>query len=295
MTEPSTADPAKGAAADGSGRKKLVLIDGFHNIFRAFYAIRSLSNSKGVPTNAVYGFVQTLRKIVRDEKPDLVGVAWDLSDQTVRTEKFADYKANRAPMPEELRPQIPLIQRAIEGFRIPRLELENYEADDVMGTLSAKAAAAGYDVLLVTADKDMMQLVGEHVKLFHTGRNKLYDVAGIVEDFGLPPEKVADVLALMGDAVDNVPGVPGIGEKGAKTLIAEYGSVENLLENADKLTRKAYREGLTQHREQALLSKELVTIHRDLPIDLDPEALRVDPPDTEALKALYAELEFSRL
>jgi DNA polymerase-1 len=276
-------------------RPKLVLIDGFHNIFRAFYAIKSLSNSKGVPTNAVYGFVQTLRKIVRDEKPDLIGVAWDLSDQTVRTEKFADYKANRAPMPEELRPQIPLIQRAIEGFRIPQLALENYEADDVMGTLSVKAAAAGYDVLLVTADKDMMQLVRPNVKLFHTGRNKLYDVAGITEDFGLPPDKVADVLALMGDAVDNVPGVPGIGEKGAKTLIAEYGSVENLLENAEKLTRKAYREGLTQHRDAAILSKELVTIHCDLPIELDPEALKVDPPDNDALKALYSELEFSRL
>ena len=278
-----------------TARKKLVLIDGFHNIFRAFYAIKSLSNSKGVPTNAVYGFVQTLRKIVRDEKPDLVGVAWDLSDQTVRTEKFADYKANRAPMPEELRPQIPLIERAIEAYRIPQLALENYEADDVMGTLSCKAAAAGYDVLLVTADKDMMQLVGPNVKLFHTGRNKLYDVAGITEDFGLPPDKVADVLALMGDAVDNVPGVPGIGEKGAKTLIQEYGSVENLLENAEKLTRKAYREGLTQHREAAILSKELVTIHCNLPIELDPESLKVDPPDNDALRSLFSELEFSRL
>jgi DNA polymerase-1 len=198
-------------------------------------------------------------------------------------------------MPEELRPQIPLVQRAIEAFRIPQLALENYEADDVMGTLSRKAAAAGYEVLLVTADKDMMQLVGPNVRLFHTGRNKLYDVAGITEDFGLPPDKVADVLALMGDAVDNVPGVPGIGEKGAKTLIQEYGSVENLLDNAEKLTRKAYREGLTQHRDQALLSKALVTIHCDLPIELDPESLKVDPPNTEALKALFSELEFSRL
>jgi DNA polymerase-1 len=290
MSEPAP-PPLEAIAA----RPKLVLIDGFHNIFRAFYAIKSLSNSKGTPTNAVYGFVQTLRKIVRDEKPDLVGVAFDLSDQTVRTEKYAEYKANRAPMPEELRPQIPLIRRAIEAFRIPLVELENYEADDVMGTLACKGAAAGYDVLLVTADKDMMQLVAPNVRLFHTGRNKLYDVAGITEDFGVPPAQVVDVLALMGDAVDNVPGVPGIGEKGAKALVAEYGSVEKLLESAEKLTRKAYREGLTQHRDQAILSKELVTIHCDLPIELDPEALKVDPPDNEALRALYSELEFSRL
>ena len=276
-------------------RPKLVLIDGFHNIFRAFYAIRSLSNSKGVPTNAVYGFVQTLKKILRDEKPELIGVALDLSDQTFRTEKYADYKANRAPMPEELKPQIPLIRRAIEAFRIPRLELDNFEADDVMGTLAKKGAASGYAVMLVTADKDMMQLVGPHVTLFHTGRNKLYDEAGITADFGVPPAQVIDVLALMGDSVDNVPGVPGIGDKGAKQLIAEYGTVENLLENAEKLTRKAYREGLLNHREQALLSKDLVTIRCDLPVELDPEALRVDPPDVEALRALYAELEFSGL
>ncbi len=276
-------------------RPKLVLIDGFHNIFRAFYAIRNLSNSKGLPTNAVFGFVQMLKKLLRDVAPDLVGVAWDVSDKTVRTERFADYKANRAPMPEELRPQIPYIRRAIEAFRLPLLELDNYEADDVMGTLAAKGSAAGYDVVLVSADKDLMQLVGPHVALFHTGRGKTYDPAAVTEDFGVPPEKVADVLALMGDAVDNVPGVPGIGEKGARQLIAEFGSVEALLERAAEVPRKAYREGLQQHREQALLSKELVTIHTDLPIPLEPEALRHDPPDTQALAELYTELEFFSL
>ncbi|MEO8276096.1 MAG: DNA polymerase I [Thermoanaerobaculia bacterium] len=295
---PESSNPPSSPAVPSAGaphRPKLVLIDGFNNIFRAFFAIRSLSNSKGVPTNAVYGFIQILRKLLRDEQPDLVGVALDLSDQTFRTEKYADYKANRAPMPEELRPQIPLVRRAIEAFRIPRLELDNYEADDVMGTLARKGAEAGYDVVLVTADKDMMQLVAPNVALFHSGRNKRYDVAGITEDFGVPPSQVVDVLALMGDAVDNVPGVPGIGEKGAKQLVREYGSVEALLERAAEIPRKAYREGLQQHREQALLSKDLVTIRTDLPIELDPEALRLDPPDVEALRALYAELEFSGL
>ncbi|MDQ1348904.1 MAG: polymerase [Acidobacteriota bacterium] len=276
-------------------RPKLVLIDGFHNIFRAFYAIRNLSNSKGLPTNAVFGFVQILRKVLKDEAPDFIGVALDISDKTVRTEKYADYKANRAPMPEDLVPQIPYVRKAIEAFRIPRLELDNYEADDVMGTLAKKAAAAGYEVVLVSADKDLMQLVGPHVTLLHTGRNKRYDAAGVIEDFGVPPEKVADVLALMGDAVDNVPGVPGIGEKGARQLVAEFGSVEALLERASEVPRKAYREGLLAHRAQALLSKELVTIHTDLPIEIHPESLQLDPPDAGLLRELYSELEFFTL
>lgn len=278
-----------------SARPKLLLIDGFHTIFRAFYAIRELANSKGQPTNAVYGFLQILRKVLRDEAPDLVGVAWDVSDQTVRTEKFADYKANRAPMPEDLRVQIPYLRRAIEAYRIPILELDNYEADDLMGTLARQAAERGYEVLLVSADKDLMQLVGPHVSLFHTGRGKRYDPAEVERDYGLPPAKIADFLALTGDTVDNVPGVPGIGEKGAQNLIAEYGSVEALLERAGEISRKGYREGLLNHREQALLSKELVTIHTDLPVELHPESLRLDPPDTEALRALYAELEFRTL
>ncbi len=278
-----------------SPRPKLLLIDGYHNIFRAFYAIRNLTNSRGEPTNAVYGFVQMLKKTLRDEHPDYVGVALDVSDVTFRTAKFADYKANRAPMPEELRPQIPHIRRAIEAFRIPILELADYEADDVMGTLARKAAAEGIDVVLVTADKDMFQLVGDGVALYHSGRGKLYDRALVEQDFGVPPEQVPDVLALMGDKVDNVPGVPGIGEKGAKELVRRYGSVEALLEHAGELQRKAYREGLTEHRDQALLSKELTTIHTGMPIELELDRLRIEPPDTDALRALYADLEFRGL
>jgi len=295
-TKPPPAPPDPVPASLSAGRRpKLVLIDGFHNIFRAFYAIRSLSNSRGLPTNAVYGFVQMLKKVLRDEAPDFIGVALDISDKTVRTEKYADYKANRAPTPEDLVPQIPYVRRAIEAFRIPRLELDNYEADDVMGTLAKKGAAAGYEIVLVSADKDLMQLVGPHVTLLHTGRGKRYDVAGVTEDFGVSPDKVADVLALMGDAVDNVPGVPGIGEKGARQLVAEFGSVEALLERAAEVPRKAYREGLLAHREQALLSKALVTIHTDLPIEIHAESLQLDPPDVEALRALYTELEFFTL
>jgi DNA polymerase-1 len=280
--------------ADTDNRPRLFLIDGYSNIFRAFYAIRNLSNSKGEPTNAVYGFVTMLRKLLREDKPDLLGVALDVG-KTFRNEKFEDYKANRAPMPEDLRSQMPWVRRVLEAYRIPILELQGYEADDVLGTLSCRAAEAGYEVVIVSADKDLMQLVEPRVSLYHTGRSKLYGPKDVEEDFGVPPEKVADVLGLMGDSIDNIPGVPGIGEKGAKTLIQEHGSLEALLDNADKVSRKAYREGLQQHREQALLSKELSTIHTNVDVGFDPTALRLDAPDNDALRSLFTELEFFSL
>ena len=261
MAEPSSKPP------------RLFLIDGYSNIFRAFYAIRNLSNSRGEPTNAVYGFVQMLRKLLREEAPELVGVALDVG-KTFRNEKFEDYKANRCPMPEDLASQLPWIRKVLEAYRIPILELAGYEADDVLGSLSCRAAEGGYDVVLVSADKDLMQLV---------------------EDFGVPPEKVVDVLALMGDSIDNIPGVPGIGEKGAKSLILEYGSLDELLARAGEITRKAYREGLLANEAQARLSKELSTIHTNLDIPFDPEALHHDPPDTDALRRLFTELEFFSL
>ncbi|HYO13898.1 MAG TPA: DNA polymerase I [Thermoanaerobaculia bacterium] len=277
-----------------TARPRLFLIDGYSNIFRAFYAIRNLSNSRGEPTNAVYGFVTMLRKLLREESPELIGVALE-GGRTFRSDKFEEYKANRAPMPDDLRSQMPWIRKVLEAYRIPILESAGYEADDVLGSLSCRAAEAGYDVVLVSADKDLMQLVEPRVSLYHTGRNKLYGPQEVTEDFGVPPEKVADVLALMGDSIDNIPGVPGIGEKGAKALIQEHGSLEALLDNAEKISRKAYREGLQQHREQALLSKELSTIHTTLEVPFDPEALHRDPPDLEALRKVFTELEFFSL
>src|SRR3954468_14181870 len=186
-----------------SDRSRLFLIDGYSNIFRAFSPIRNLSNSRGEPTNAVYGFVQMLRKLLREEKPDLIGVALEGggTEKSVRAERYEEYKANRNPMPEDLRSQIPWVRRALTAHRIPILELDRYEADDVLGTLSRKAAEAGYDVVLISADKDLMQLVGPHVSLYHTGRTKMYGPKEVEEDFGVPPERVADVLAIMGDAV----------------------------------------------------------------------------------------------
>ena len=272
--------------------KRLFLIDGYSNIFRAFYAIRGLSTSTGEPTNAIYGFINMLRKLLRDEEPPLLGIALDVGRATVRTEAYAEYKANRAPMPDDLRVQMPAIRRAIEAFRIPILELERYEADDVIGTLGRKAEEAGYEVTIVSADKDLFQLVSDRVSLLHTGREKTYDPALVEQDFGVPPGQVVEVLALVGDKVDNVPGVPGIGAKGAQTLVREYGTVEALIEAAPGLKRKAYREGLQDHYETALLSKELVTIHTDLDLAFDAEALTVESPDYEALAELCREFEF---
>jgi len=276
-------------------RERLYLIDGYNSVFRAFYAIRSgLSTSSGMPTNAVYGFINMLRKLLREEEPELLGIAWDVSGKTVRKEQYEEYKANRRPMPDDLRVQMPYVRKAIEAHKIPILELERYEADDVLGTLSKKAAAAGYDVVIVSADKDLMQLVGDHVTLMHTSREKLYDAALVEEDFGVPPGQVIDVLALMGDTSDNVPGVKGIGQVGAKKLIRQYGSVEALLESVEEL-KGAQKKKIEEGREDALLSKDLVTIHTDLDIDFDASSLVLEEPDAERLRELFLELEFYSL
>ncbi len=274
---------------------RLYLIDGYSNIFRAFYAIRNLSNAAGEPTNAVFGFLQILRKLLRDESPAYLGIALDVGRATIRTEKYADYKANRAPMPEDLRVQIPWIRKLIEAYRIPIIELPRYEADDVLGTLAKKASAEGFEVVLLSADKDLMQLVGDGVFMYHTGRDKLYDAALVEEDFGVPPKQVIEVLALMGDSSDNVPGVPGIGKKGAEQLVRQFGTVEAVLDGASEIKRKSYREGLEQHRDLALLSKELVTIHTDLEVEFDPVALRCEEPDAEALLEIFRALDFTFL
>ncbi len=278
-----------------SERPRIYLIDGYSNVFRAYYAIRGLSSSKGEPTNAVYGFLQMLRKLIADHEPQFLGVAFDVSSDTVRKEKFEDYKANRKPMPDDLRPQIAWIRKLIRAYKIPLLELPKYEADDVLGTLAEKAVAAGYEVVLVSPDKDLMQLVGDGVYQYHTTRDKLYDAKGVAEDFGVPPERVVDVLALMGDSSDNVPGVPGIGKKGATNLVGEYGPIETLLERAGEIKTRGYGKKLTEHEDAARLSKELVTIHTDLDVDFEPGSLALEDPDYDALREICWQLDFNSL
>jgi DNA polymerase-1 len=282
-----------------AARRAVYLVDGSAQFHRAYFAIRGLSTSRGLPTNATYGFTTMLRKLLVDEQPAWLGVAFDVAGPTFRHVQFPEYKAHRPRMEDDLAVQIPYVRRVCEVFRLPVFEVPGWEADDVLATLARQAVEAGLDVVVVSADKDLLQLVDAHVSVLNPGRDgagaTLYDRAQVEAKFGAPPERVIDVLALLGDAVDNVPGVPGIGEKGARELVARYGPVEAILAHAGEVTRKAYREGLTQHAAAALRSKELVTLRRDAPVQLDLEALSVRGPDRGAARALFVELEFAAL
>jgi len=275
---------------------KVFLIDGMSHIFRAYYAIRGLTNSQGVPTNAVYGFATMLRKLVRQYQPLYLAVVFDGSQPTFRHESFQEYKANRAAMPEDLAVQFPYIRRFCEALRVPILELERYEADDIIGTFAHRAGERGLEVVIVSNDKDMFQLVSDEVKVLHQAKEDvLFDAARVESFFGVPPEQVVDVLGLMGDSVDNVPGAPGIGGKGARDLIRKFGSLENLLASVPEVERKAYRESLQNHRGQILQSKELVTIDTNVPMEVDWDALQVQPADLEKTRTLLTELGFQSL
>jgi len=213
-------------------KKNLYLIDGTSQLFRAFFAIRGLTNAQGFPTNAVFGFTTMLRKLLNDENPEYVGVAFDLEGPTFRHERFADYKSHRPPVPEDLIAQLPLVKRVCEGFRIPLLELEGFEADDLIATYARLAREAGYEVVVVASDKDLLQLVGPGVTVLNPSKDLRLDAGGVMEQFGAPPERVRDVLGLMGDAVDNIPGVPGVGEKTALALVNTYGDIEAIIARA---------------------------------------------------------------
>ena len=278
-----------------AARPTIYLVDAMSNIHRAYHAIRGLSTKAGRPTNAVYGFVTMLRKMLREHPSEYLAVAFDRPEKTVRHEEYDGYKANRVAMDEDLASQIPEIRRACEAYRIPVLEMPGYEADDVIGTLSRSARAAGFDVVIVTADKDMLQLVeGTRVRVFHTGKEKFLDDKGVEEFFGVAPGQVVDVLALMGDSSDNIPGVPRVGEVTAKKWIREYGTLDQLLERAGEVKGKV-GESLREHTEDALLSRRLAAIKTDLPIPFDTEALKRSAPDPEKLKELFIELEFLSL
>ena len=279
-----------------SKKKRLFLIDGMSHIFRAFYAIRGLSNSQGVPTNAVFGFASMLRKLVRQYQPDLIAVAFDGEKPTFRHDAFVDYKANRSAMPEDLARQIPFIRRLCQALCLPILEIEGFEADDIIGTFARRAEQENVDTVIVSNDKDMFQLVTECVRVLHQAKDDiLFDPPKVQDFFGVPPSQVVDVLGLMGDSVDNVPGAPGIGEKGAKDLIKQFGSIGELLERSNEITRKTYRESLQVHREQILQSRELVTIHTAVPLDLKLGDLKSQPPDINQLRELFTELGFQSL
>jgi DNA polymerase-1 len=279
--------------------KRIFLIDAMSFIFRAYHAMarqRGMSTRKGLPTAAIYVFVNMLRKLRDDFSPQYLAAVFDVAAPTFRDQQFKDYKANRTEMPGDLAQQIPYIRRALEAYRIPILEVPGFEADDVIGTLATKAVAQGRDVYVVSSDKDMLQLVNDHVLVLNPPKDNLIcDAAKVEEILGVPPERVIDVMALRGDSIDNVPGAPGIGDKGSVELIRRFGSLEAALDRAAEVERKTYRESLQNHRQQILMSKDLVTIKCDVEIELDVEKMHAGEPDIETLRGLFTELEFTSL
>ncbi len=265
------------------------------HIYRAYYAVRGLTNKQGLPTNAIYGFTSMLRKLIKEERPEYLGVAIDLSGPTVRHEQYQDYKSTRKPMPPDLVEQIPYIHRVCEVLCIPILSYDRYEADDVIGTLACKALEHDLEVVIVTIDKDMFQLVNGRITVLDTRTMTRLGPQEVEKKIGVPPDRVLDVLSLVGDSSDNIPGAPGIGEKGAQQLIQEHGSLEALLANRDQVSRKTYRESLQQNEELIRRSRELMVIHRNLPLELDLKDLEFCDPDYEKARELFSELEFTSL
>lgn len=285
-----------------SSKPLLYLIDGSSQMYRAYHApIRTnegtmLRNSLGIPTNAVYIFVTMLRKLIKEHQPELIAASFDLPGRTFRDDLASDYKANRKPMPDDLAGQIPLVHRACEALGVPIITQDRYEADDVIGTMTERAAAEGYGVAIVTGDKDFFQLVRDGIRVFNPREEGAwYDATGVVEKFGVRPDQVVDVLALMGDAIDNVKGVPGIGEKGARDLISTYGSLDALLEHAADIPQKKYREALLQYGQEALACRELLRIHTNVPVAFDISAFRYRGPARDACYELFSELGFRSL
>jgi DNA polymerase-1 len=275
---------------------KLFLIDGNSFCYRAFYAIRELSTSRGEPTNAVYGFISMLRKIIKDEKPDYLGIAFDLKGPTFRHKKYEEYKIHRKPMPEELVAQLPVIKEVISAYNIPIFEKQGYEADDVLATVAKKLAKKSLGVYIVTGDKDALQLVGPHIKVYSPHKEGLiYDAERVKERYGVEPERIVDLIALMGDVSDNISGVPGFGEKTAVSLMKDFKNLEEILSKPDRIKQEAKRKLIVEHAEKAKLSKELAILDDNVPIKIELKELKIKEPDKEVLHEIFKRLEFKSL
>jgi DNA polymerase-1 len=281
-----------------SQTRRIFLIDGSSQMYRAYHAMRGsgLSGPGGKTTHAVYIFVTMLRKLIEDHSPEYIAASFDLPGRTFRSDLATDYKANRSPMPPDLAEQIPWVHEACEALGVPILTYERYEADDVIGTLATKAVQEGFEVAIVTGDKDFFQLVHDGVKVYNPKEDGTwFDADAVTEKFGVRPDQVVDVLALMGDSIDNIKGVPGIGEKGGRDLIATYGNLDSLLAHAAEITNKRYREGLLNHAEDARQSRELARIRTDVPVEFNPDALRYRGPSQAVCFELFTRLGFRSL
>jgi DNA polymerase-1 len=271
------------------------IIDGNAYIYRAFYAVRSLSTSTGQPTNAIFGFASMLLKVIRERLPDHIAVVFDPKGPTRRHAEYEEYKAHRPPMPRDLVPQIPYIHELVRAFRIPVFIEEGQEADDVIATLARKARENGLSVVVISGDKDMLQLVGPGITVHDTLKEKTYGPAEVQERFGVLPDRVVEIMGLMGDASDNIPGVPGIGEKTAQALIKEYGTIEQLLARVHEIKRPKLRQSLMEHADLARLSRQLAILRDDVPLVVDFSQLKRQDPDRASLLALFRKLEFTSL
>jgi DNA polymerase I len=275
-------------------RPTLYVLDAFNLIFQVFHAIPEMTGPVGQPTQAVFGIFRDILNLVRDRKPDYLAAAFDGPGRVFRSDIFEEYKATRKEMPVDLVPQIPVIRRVFEGFRIPVLVEAGMEADDVIATLARRAEERGYDVFIVTADKDARQLISDRVKILNLRKNKLIDAAELEKEWGIRPDQVVDFLALTGDTVDNVPGVPGIGEGFAATFLKQFGTLDQLLANVSQVKGPKKQQSLREHADTARRARLLVALRDDLPLALDWEALKTQPPDVETLKALCTECGFHR-
>lgn len=280
---------------------RLFLIDGSSYIFRAFFAIPPLSNAAGLPTNAIFGFTNILLKLLKQHRPEYVAVALDAGRETFRNEMFANYKSNRPEAPADLIPQFPYFRKVLDALNLPLLELPGYEADDIIATLCGRMSGQGCAVVVVSSDKDLMQLVTDGIRLLDSAKDRWIAAEQVREKFGVAPEQVVEVMGLMGDPVDNIPGVKGIGEKTAIALIQRFQTLENLFDHLDQVAQMNLRGAarvrniLAEGKHSAFLSRELATVKRDVPVDLALNALRARPPDIEKTRILFTELGFANL
>ncbi len=282
-------------------RPLVYLIDGSSYIFRAFFALPRLTNSSGMPTQAIYGFTNMTLKFIRTYHPEYLAVVLDAGRETFRNQIYGNYKGNRPEAPPDLVPQFPYIRKVLKALNVMVLELEGFEADDIIATLSKDFSTRGLEVIVVSGDKDLMQLVSEKVKLLDTAKGKWIGVEGVKERFGVEPERVTQVMGLMGDSIDNIPGVKGVGEKTAAALIQKYQSLENLFAHLDELEEselkgaRRVRKALMEGREAAFLSRELATVRTDAPVQVALEQLRYQGSGKDKLRELFTELDFTQL
>jgi len=280
---------------------RLFLVDGSSYIFRAFFAIPPLTNAAGLPTNAIFGFTNILLKFLKQYKPEYVAVALDAGRVTFRNDLFAAYKGNRPEAPADLIPQFPYFRKVLDALNLPLLEIPGYEADDIIATLCERLSSQGCELVVVSSDKDLMQLVTNGVKLLDSAKDRWIGKEEVKEKFGVAPEQVIDVMGLMGDAVDNIPGVKGIGEKTAGALIQQFHNLENLYDHLDDMEQMKLRGAarirqiLEAGREQAFLSRALATVKRDVPLDTGLPELQFTGFNLEKTRALFTELEFTNL